>query len=121
MAVEKTLSCYNHFDPTEKIEHIRKAQKYNTRVGNIVSRTSHASLRAQVSLEQQILEGRRAKLEFDRGRDVGKVTTRTLEAMKGIDTALLELQAVDPVTFKNVVKAALAWRDKFFITSIMRL
>lgn len=113
MAVEKEMSCFRGFEKAEKIEHINKAQRYHIEAEKIVSRSSDASLSAQVSLEQRIIEGIKALLNSDIGRDVDKLKKLKLEAINGIDASLKTLREVDMESYNKVSKAAIEWRKKF--------
>lgn len=113
MTVEKELSCDGGFGTAEKMEHINKAQKYWIEVKKIVLQSSDASLDAQVSLEQHIIEGKKALLDFKVKKDVDKLKRLKLEAKAGIDASLGKLQEVDPKSHDMVIKAAMEWRQKF--------
>ena len=107
MAVEKELSCYKGFDTAEKMEHINEAQRYGIEVENIVSQSSDASLGAQLSLEQYIIYGKKALLEFKVTKDVDKLKSSKAEARSGIDTSLEKLYEVDRKSCDEVFKAAM--------------
>ena len=113
MTVEKELSCYGKFEMAEKREHINKAQKYVIEVEKIALQSSDASLDAQVSLERHIIEGRKAMLDFEGGKNVDKLKRLKSEAKGGIEASLRKLQEVDPKSYDEVVKAAMEWHEKF--------
>lgn len=113
MTVEKELSCYGGFETAEKMEHINKAQKYGIEVKNIVLQSSDASLDAQVSLEQHIIKGKKALLDFEVKKDVDKLKRLKSEAKAGIDASLGKLREVDRKSYDTVVKAVMEWCMKF--------
>ena len=82
MAVEKELSCCRRFEKAEKIEHINKAQTYGLEAEKTLSHSSDASLHAQISLEQHIIEGLKALLYYEIERDEDKLKRSKTKAMK---------------------------------------
>ena len=117
LLVEKDLSCQRGLDKTKKIEHVEKAQGYGIEVERIVLGSSNTSLRAQLSLEQQILKGRKATLSSDRVANSDALIREKSDAIDGIDKAMEDLRVVDPVSFKKASGAALKWRETFERTS----
>lgn len=112
MAVEKELSCCRSFDKAKKIEHIKEAYRYSKEAEKMVSR-SDASLRAQVLLEQHIIEGLKALLYAEIGTDLDTLKKSKMNAMKGIDASLKELREVDMESYKEVSELAMEQRKKF--------
>jgi len=113
MVAEKELSCYKDFEVQEKIRHVEMAQRYGSEVAKLVSQSFDAGLRVQVTLEQYILMGRKAILQFRQGGDMDKARRLKLDAVNGIESALEELQVLDHARFEENVEAALDWQDKF--------
>lgn len=113
MAVEKELSCFRGFDKPKKLEHINKAQRHGIEAEKTVSRSSDASLSAQLSLEQYIIEGLKALLYSEIERDVDKSKKSKLKAMNGIDASLKKLREVDMESYNEVSKVAMEQRKKF--------
>ena len=112
MTVEKELSCCR-CEMAEKMAHIDKAQEYSIEVAKIVSQSSDASLDAQLSLEQHIIKGKKALLDFRMKKDVNQLKISKSEAKGGIEASLGKLREVDPKSYNNVVDAAMEWHEKF--------
>ena len=110
--VEKELSCYRDFDLPEKIRHLEKAERYMSELDEHVPRDPETGLRVHIKLEQEIIKGRKALLDFRGGADMDNVRQRNSEAVKGIERALKKLRKVDRDRFKKVEKYALEERDK---------
>ena len=113
MAVEKELSGSPNFLAAKKREHINQAQQYLVEVRMIVRQSSNASLDAQVSLEQHIIDGRKAILDLSVRNDVEELKRSKSKAKAGIDASLRKLQEIDPKSYDNVVEAAKEWHEKF--------
>ena len=113
MSVEKELSCFRGFEKAKKIEHIEEARRYSIEAEKMVSRSSDASLSAQVSLEQHIIEGLRALLDSETEKDVDKLKRSKLNAVNGIDASLRKLQEVDMESYNKVSELAMEQRKKF--------
>lgn len=113
MAVEKELSCCKGFEKTKKLEHIKEAQRYGIEAEKMLPRSSDASLCAQLSLEQHIIEGLKALLDFEIEKDVGKLKRSKMKAVKGIDASFKTLQEVDMRSYDEVSKVAMEQRKKF--------
>ena len=114
LLVEKGLSCQSGLDKMKKIEHVEQAQRYSER---IILQSSDTSLRAQLSLEQQILKGRKATLISGSGTNGDVLARLRSEAVDGMDKAMEELRVVDPASFNKVCGAAFKWRTTFEQTS----
>jgi hypothetical protein len=113
MAAEKELSQCRGFEKVKKIEHINEAQRYGIEADKLVSRFSDASLRAQLSLEQHIIEGLKALLHFEIERDVENLKKSKWKAVNGIDASLEKLREVDVESHNEVFKLAMEQRKKF--------
>ena len=114
MAVEMELSCHPRLSTDVKIAHINKAQQYVIALEKIVIQSSSdASIIAQVSLQQHIIGGRKAVLDFEVQKDVDQLTRLKSEAMCGIDVSLATLREVDLKIYGKVFKDTMEWRDKF--------
>ena len=112
MTVEKRLSCDRNLDMNKRVERIEKAQVYIAKVETIVLRTSNNSLRAQASLEQNILKGREARLKTNMGIDVDESKRVMADALQGMDNELEKLKKIDRLSFDEVYPAAATWRDQ---------
>ena len=114
MVAEKELSCYSGFDNSEKIRHIRRAQKHNKNLAN-QAQSLAAERRIYLSLELGIIQGREACLGL---RDqlsadaTSKARTSKDDAVKGIDDGLQELQQEDPELFNKVADVIRDWRSR---------
>lgn len=115
MRVEMDLSCFggNEVLP-QKIQHVKDADEYCVEVAQAVLRSGDTSAKVHVTLEQYIIKGRRALLEFRQGADMDDTRKSMKDIIKGTDEALKELESTDQVKFNENVKCALHWRDRFF-------
>ena len=115
MRVEMDLSCFGgHEVLPQKIQHVKNAEEYCVEVTRAVLRSRDASAQVHVTLEQYILKGRRALLEFRQGADMDGIGRLMKDVIKGMDGALKELENINQVRFNENVKCALHWRDRFF-------
>lgn len=108
MVVEKELGCYKEFSIPKRIEHIQRAQQYVDEVNKLVGGlATDTGAQVQMRLEQCILRGKKASLDFQEGR-VNKDTAdkEKKEAVDGIDDALKELQLKDRNRYNANVKHA---------------
>ncbi len=112
MAVNEELSCLRGLGNVKKMEHINEAQRYSIEAKKTIS-PSDASLRAQVSLEQHIIEGIKASLSYGTESDMDKVKELKWKAINGLDASLEKLREVDKESHDQVYERAMRWRKTF--------
>ena len=110
MIAEKELSCYTSFNDEDKMSHIDKARKWNSK---LVAQNLDTGPRIHVDLERYIIQGRKALLELEVKPDFVEASRSKDDAIKGIDRMLEELKGKDHIKYDEVVKNAQKWRRRF--------
>lgn len=114
MVAEKELSCCRSVQVTEQIKHVESAERYSIEAAKAASELPETGVLVQVTLEQYILQGRRAMLRFREGADMDEMDGLKKDAVRGIDRALEGLEGMmDRVRFDENVRLALYWRGRF--------
>lgn len=109
---ENTLGGWRSLGVAERLEHVKEAETYSITLAEVASRSQKIGDPIQVRLEQNIIRGNRALLESRSGADREDTRRSASEAVEGIDTALWELNRIDPTRHEKILDYASKWRKR---------
>ena len=111
---ERKLGSKQGLDTGEMLKHLDQAEAYMDKAIGLDMLPELVGAREQMALEQHILGGLRAKLEFRmQVRNRGSTCRLLSDAIAGIKRALKDLEKVDTVKHGKNTEFAREWIDYF--------